>query len=80
MQLYFIALIPPPDLREAVLQLKEEMRDRFQAKHALTSPAHITLQMPFKREPAEEVDMIKALGRFAYRQSAFTIYRELMFS
>ncbi len=71
--LYFIALLPPPDLRETVRRLKEEMRDRFGAGHALKSPAHITLQMPFKRSSGSERRLAEGLAEFAGRQSPFTI-------
>ena len=60
-ELYFIAIIPGDEIREQVKLLKEEMRDRFGAKHALKSPAHITLQMPFRKEENEEDDIIRAL-------------------
>lgn len=71
--LYFIALVPHPELRERVKQLKEEMKERFNAKHALKSPAHITLQMPFKRTENEETRIIDALTAFAVDQKAFQL-------
>ena len=40
--LYFIALIPETRIMENVRVLKEEMRLKFNASHALKSPAHIT--------------------------------------
>lgn len=72
-QLYFIALIPNPTLRNQVRSLKQEMKDRFNAKHALKSPAHLTLQMPFRREEKEEARIIKTLGEFAASQNPFTL-------
>lgn len=72
-QLYFIALIPPEALREQVKSIKEEMRERFNAKHALKSPAHITLQMPFRREESEEERIFKVLTTFAGQQQPFII-------
>ena len=71
--LYFIALIPPPDLGAQVTGLKNEMRSRFEAKHALKSPPHITLQMPFKRPPEKEAELIKALQVFAGQQVSFPV-------
>ena len=71
MPLYFIASIPPDPLRSRVKALKEEMRDRFGAGHALKSPAHITLQMPFKRPESEELQLIELLTAFAERQNSF---------
>ena len=73
MNLYFIALIPYHKLREQIMSLKEEMKERFNAKHALKSPAHITLQMPFKRSKEHELHLINTLQKFGSRQQAFTI-------
>lgn len=73
MNLYLIALIPHPFLREQIKSLKEEMKERFDAKHALKSPAHITLQMPFKRHVKEETHLIHTLKDFANRENAFTV-------
>ena len=71
--LYFIALIPPEELRKRVKTLKEEMKVRFNAGHALKSPAHITLQMPFKRNHNDEVDMVAALEEFVSHEKPFPI-------
>lgn len=72
-QLYFIALIPPPELREAVKALKEEMKSRFGAQHALKSPAHLTLQMPFRWKESEEAFLLASLKGFAAQQQPFQI-------
>lgn len=60
-------------MRKKVRNLKEEMRDRFGAKHALKSPAHITLIPPFKREEANERFISDFLSRFAIEQEAFSL-------
>jgi 2'-5' RNA ligase len=46
--LYFIALVPPEPIRSEVLAIKQTFATQYQSKAALRSPAHITLQMPFK--------------------------------
>ncbi|MBT33542.1 MAG: hypothetical protein CMO01_28085 [Thalassobius sp.] len=71
--LYFIAIIPHLSIREEVKQLKEEIKDKFQAKHALKSPAHITLQMPFKLETELESKLIEVLEGFAAKESNFQV-------
>ena len=73
MSLYFIAIIPHIELRELIQSLKEEMKGRFNAKHALKSPAHITLQMPFKRNNEDEYLIIEGLQNFASRHKTFNI-------
>lgn len=72
-RLYFIALLPPEEIREDVRQLKLEMKKRFDASHALKSPAHITLQMPFRREEEFESEIIETLQNFAVNQSPFAL-------
>lgn len=72
-ELYFIALIPGSDLRERVRSLKERMRSDYGAGHALRSPAHITLQMPFKRDAGDESALAAALGKFAFGENPFTV-------
>lgn len=73
MNLYFIAIVPPRELRQRIYELKEEMRARFRAGHALKSPAHITLQKPFKRCSEEEDTMADALGKFAGSERPFNV-------
>ncbi|WPP51184.1 2'-5' RNA ligase family protein [Catalinimonas niigatensis] len=71
--LYFIALVPHYELREEIKRLKEEMKERFNAGHALKSPAHITLQLPFKRSTDNEQQIIHVLSHFASRQTPFLV-------
>ncbi|MEQ9466987.1 MAG: 2'-5' RNA ligase family protein [Ekhidna sp.] len=46
--LYFIAIVPPADIQDEITKLKHEVADKYDSKHALRSPPHITLHMPFK--------------------------------
>ena len=71
--LYFIALIPPAELREEIREIKDRMKAEYGAGHALKSPAHITLQMPFKQNSADEAEMSEALSRFATGEKSFTV-------
>jgi 2'-5' RNA ligase len=73
MDLYFIALVPPRELREVIRKIKERMKDEYGAGHALKSPAHITLQMPFKRNLTDEAEISDALRRFALPENKFTV-------
>ncbi|MDX9904671.1 MAG: 2'-5' RNA ligase family protein [Bacteroidales bacterium] len=74
--LYFIALIPHAGLREEIREIKERMRDEYGAGHALKSPAHITLQMPFKRSPGDEDFITLALAGFALKERPFRVELE----
>ncbi|WP_372975934.1 2'-5' RNA ligase family protein [Muriicola sp.] len=71
--LYLIALLPPEPLREHIRVLKEEMKDRFGSAHALKSPAHITLQPPFRLPSQEEGRLNAVLKRFAGSQGPFRV-------
>ena len=71
--LYLIALIPHIELREQIKALKEEIKERFNTAHALKSPAHITLQMPFKRSKKDEPYLINTLQEFAAYQKIFMV-------
>ena len=74
--LYFIALVPGEELRERVRMIKERFRAEYNAGHALKSPAHITLQMPFKRSRTDEQAIIDALSLFAAGETAFDVHLE----
>ncbi|MEB2782547.1 2'-5' RNA ligase family protein [Algoriphagus sp. C2-6-M1] len=63
-QKYFLALVPEGEFQEQVTKLKLEIRNRYQAKYALKSPAHITVKMPFSYNEAKEDKLIERLGGF----------------
>jgi 2'-5' RNA ligase len=73
MDLYFIAIIPHRELGEKVRRIKERMKAEYGAGHALKSPAHITLQMPFKRSSEDETSISGALRRFVTGEKSFTV-------
>jgi 2'-5' RNA ligase len=73
MDLYFIALVPHRELREEMRKIKERMKAEHGAGHALKSPAHITLQMPFKRSSEDEPIISEALRRFVTGEKSFTV-------
>jgi len=71
--LYLIALAPGEELRERARELKLEMSRRFNASHALKAPAHITLQMPFRRDENAEPELCAQLENFSSARSAFDV-------
>ena len=71
--LYFIAIVPDGAIRQKVKALKEEMKARFNAKHALKSPAHITLIPPFKRDQTHENFLCDNLSQFATEQESIKV-------
>lgn len=47
-QLYFIAIVPPAGIQDEITALKQEIAEKYGSSHALKSPPHITLHMPFR--------------------------------
>jgi 2'-5' RNA ligase len=73
MPLYFLAIIPSEEICERVKSLKLEIAEKFEAKHALKLPAHITLQIPFQIPETEEEKLIAILKRFAEKQKKIQV-------
>ena len=71
--LHFIAIVAPEEINQQVLQWKHYMRDHFQCKVALKSPAHITLIAPFELPDHLEAELQELLLPFAARQHGFPI-------
>lgn len=67
--LYFIAIVPPMQIRHEIQLLKEYFRDIYQSKAALNSPPHITLHMPFQWKEAKEEKLLSTLTKFAAGKS-----------
>lgn len=63
--MYYIAVLPPENLIHEIRTFKEVIAENYQSRHALRSPAHITLQMPFHFEENEEKRLITALNKTA---------------
>jgi 2'-5' RNA ligase len=72
-ELYFIAIMPHGELSEDIRAVKARIQSAYGSGHALRSPAHITLQMPFKRSPEEERKISSVLRRFSAGEMSFTV-------
>ena len=56
--LYFVAVLPDEKFLSQVLEIKKYIAEKYHSSHALKSPGHITLHMPFKwRE--DRVEMLE---------------------
>ncbi|TBW26797.1 2'-5' RNA ligase family protein [Gramella sp. KN1008] len=71
--LYFIALMPPANIRGEIDALKKEIKSRHNIKHALKLPAHITLQIPFRMEKKKENILIKKIEKFSRQNLGFDV-------
>lgn len=57
--LYFIAIIPPPEIREAVTAIKKDFAERFKSSKALRVIPHITLKAPFKFPAEQHTELLR---------------------
>ena len=60
-QLYFIALLPPADLREEIHEIRMECSGKFGVYKALRPPVHITLYPPFRFEESYEKKLVQVI-------------------
>jgi len=70
--LYFFAIIPPEKVQASVTEIKKDFKDRYNAKHALKSPPHITLIPPFEYKNFEESRLIENLELFSMDETSFS--------
>ena len=57
--LYFIAIIPPTEIREAVTEIKQDFAVRFKSSKALRVIPHITLKAPFKFRAEQHTEILR---------------------
>ena len=65
---FFIALLPPEEVRVKANEVKGVMRDRYASKAAFRSPPHVTLLAPFDWPIAELPRLADTLSEFAASQ------------
>jgi 2'-5' RNA ligase len=57
--LYFIAIIPPLKILEAVTEIKQDFAERFKSSSALKVIPHITLKAPFKFSAEQHTELLR---------------------
>lgn len=57
--LYFIAIIPPQEIREAITAIKQDFAERFKSSKALKVIPHITLKAPFKFPAEKHTELLR---------------------
>jgi len=67
-QLFFIALLPPPEVQQVANAIKQEFAEVYNSRAALKSPPHVTLQPPFYWEREKLPDLEQLLRQFARSQ------------
>ncbi len=71
--LYFAAILPPPGIREQVLELKLEMKEKFETSHSLKLPAHITLVPPVWLENQQEPSFLDKIKSVTEKTASFPV-------
>ncbi len=71
--LYFVALLLPEDLSREITRLKLDIKKRFNSQHALNSPPHITLLMPFRPETKNLPELHTIIKNFAKQYRPFDV-------
>jgi len=71
--LYFIAILPPSNIRNEIRSFKEGIKNDFGVKHALKLPAHITVQIPFRISGKQETVLLERLKAFSNELIPFEV-------
>jgi len=72
-RLFFIALLPPLELRREITGIKEHFAEVYASRAALKSPPHITLHPPFKWQMGDLPPLVQSLERFAAKHEPIPI-------
>lgn len=73
---FFVALLPPPPVQDAITAIKQDIERRFGSRAALRSPPHITLQPPFVWSLERLDELQHHLRRFARQQRPIPVVLE----
>lgn len=71
--LYFIAIVPAEEIASEINQIKEYFAENHRSKHALKSPPHITLHMPFWWKNEREQELLNFMQSFSKGKEAFEV-------
>ena len=70
---YFLAIVPAGEVQEKATELKFKLRETFNLRYALRSPAHITIKMPFLWNESKEERLKHRLASFFQNQPEFPL-------
>jgi len=74
--IYFIAVLPPKEIRKEINIFQNYAASYFETKHALNSPPHITVFPPFRWSEGEEDKLIESVEDLAANNNSFYIQLE----
>lgn len=73
MKLYFIAIVPEKKLKREIQLIKENFAEKYNSRHALKLPPHITLIPPFKIKEEKEEILLNELENVSNKEKPFTV-------
>ena len=73
MQMYFMAIVLPPQLNERILLYKQMMLEQYHCRVGLKSPAHITIIPPFWMHPDKQPDLLQLLDHHCNGYNKFPV-------
>ena len=71
MEMYFVAVVLPPELDDKVKVYKNWMKEKWNCKVGLKSPAHITIIPPFWMNADSENNLVNAIATISTTQQTF---------
>ncbi len=72
-QRFFMALVPPLDIEQQITEIKMYFAEHYNARGALNSPPHVTLQPPFEWLAADVPKLEESLKVFAAKRLSIPI-------
>ncbi|MCC5636821.1 2'-5' RNA ligase family protein [Nostoc sp. CHAB 5844] len=73
MKLFFVALLPPPDIQAYANEIKQYFAEHYNSRHAQKSPPHITLQPPFRWADRNLLCLEVSLREFTNQQQPLLV-------
>ena len=71
--LYFIAILPPPEISSGIISIQNDLSERFETKKALKVMPHITLKAPFKVGENQHENVLRWFTSMAVNVTPFII-------
>lgn len=70
---FFIAIVPPKEIADAVTAIKQDFADRFESSRALRVVPHITLKAPFRIFEGKRKGLLQWFGKLDLPSGMFEI-------
>ncbi len=71
--LWFLAILPSPDVADRVRAVQQEIADRFGPRKILRIPVHVTLEAPFRLNEEDAARMTEHLRTLSAGQPSFSL-------